>query len=164
MTISTVFLLIYIVLCIVGLHVAINYLCLVHANRPLRGKDYSFALICIFFNVLVLIGYKFADTNKQRKQQAQKENYEQSVQDLKNAISVYIPYFDKKRYTVAALINSGNPYAYLLGKHLLDSGKASNYTLTEQDIYDHGHKVTSANKVDIVNAKYAQERLNKREL
>ena len=50
----TVGYLIYIVLCIIGLHIGINYLYSVHTTRKVQGKDLLFALACVLLNVLLL--------------------------------------------------------------------------------------------------------------
>ena len=95
----------------------------------------------------------------------EKENFATSVVSYSQALSNYIPYFDKKRHTVASLLHSGNPYAYLLGKHLRDVvKKETSYTLQDIDIYNHAQVVLGASKAEVVNAKYNLEKFNKRDI
>ena len=162
---SAIFWMAYIILCVVGLHVAVNYLCSIHSTRAIQKKDILFALACIFLNVIVLILVRQMDKAKVQTVAAAKLNHTKSIEDMKDALSIVIPYFNKKRHTVAALIHSGNPYAFLLGMHLKDKvGKDTSYTLTDNDIVEHGHVAINASRVDVVNAKYDQEQLNKRDI
>lgn len=161
----TVGYLIYIVLCIIGLHIGINYLYSVHTTRKVQGKDLLFALACVLLNVLLLAYLVNKDGKIKRKAQLEKENFATSVVSYSQALSNYIPYFDKKRHTVASLLHSGNPYAYLLGKHLRDVvKKETSYTLQDIDIYNHAQVVLGASKAEVVNAKYNLEKFNKRDI
>lgn len=161
----TVVSLIYTVLCIIGLHIGINYLYSVHTTRKVEGKDILFAIACIFFNILLLALLVNRDKKDKRKAQAAQEAYTTDVSMYSKALTQYIPYFDTKRHTVASLIHSGNPYAYILGKHLLDvAKKESNYTLQDIDIYKSANVVLNATKAEVVNAKYNLEKLNIRDI
>jgi hypothetical protein len=161
----TVVSLIYVVLCIIGLHIGVNYLYSVHTTRKVEGKDVLFALACIVFNVLLLALLVNKDKKAKNKAKQEKENYITDVARYNQALSNYIPYFDKKRHTVASLIHSGNPYAYILGQHLRDVvKKETSYTLQDIDIYNNAQVVLNASQVDVVNAKYDLEKLNKREI
>lgn len=155
----------YIILCIIGLHVAVNYLCSVHSDRKIEKSDIVLALLCIFLNIFVIFHYWYSDKVKVKKVKQSEEDYKQKVLNYKQSISTLIPYFEKKNYTVAALINSGNPHGYILGTHLLNNcNKELSHTLTEQDIYDCAPVVLFASPVQVASARYEQQALNKREI
>lgn len=166
MEIATVGLVFYLVLCIVGLHLAINFLCTAYAERKtLTPQEIGLAFLCVFLNIFVIIYYFSKDKVQAKKTELSVKNYEQQVIDTKKALSTFIPYFEKKNHTVAALINSGNPHSYLLGKHLLDNcNKSPSYTLTDKDIHENAQVVLLATPVQLAMAKYNQQDLNKREI
>lgn len=166
MSLAAGILIAYIILCIVGLHVAINLLCTAYSERKqITLTEVGLAFLCVFLNILVILYYYNKDKAEAKKSKQRLKNYEEQVIEYKRTISTFIPYFDTKNHTVAALLNSGNPYSYLLGKHLLDNcNKATSYTLTDKDIYDNANVVLLASPVEVASAKYAQQDLNKREI
>ena len=165
MNIAAIFLILYIIFCIVGLHVGINYLSSVKEERKFNKEDVLVLFSCIFLNIFAMLLYWHKVKSNAKKVQKTEDDFKQQVLNHKQSISTLIPYFDKKNYTVAALIHSGNPYGYLLGSHLLNNCKKDlSYTLTEEDIYQHASVVLLATPVQIAAAKYEQQDLNKRDL
>lgn len=166
MSLAAGILIAYIILCIVGLHVAINLLCTAYSERKhITLTEVGLAFLCVFLNILVILYYFHKDKVDTKKTEQTLKNYEQQLIDYKRTLSTFIPYFDTKNHTVAALLNSGNPYSYILGKHLLDKcNKAPSYTLTDKDIFENAPVVLLASPLEIASAKYAQQDLNKREI
>lgn len=112
--------LIYVVLCIVGVHVATSYLCTVSASRKIRLQDIGFAVLCIFANIPMFVFLFFADSTKKKFEHRTQAKQAESQESAVRIIRTYIPFFKLDKTTVGELLDSGNPHAYLVALFLIN--------------------------------------------